>query len=387
MSLSLFKHKLNFIFIFIPITLLLTAYNASAQEGPWERIIAGETYALAFQTDGTLWAWGRNDFGQLGNGTFTDSTVPVQVDGNDWQEVDAGFRHTLAIKADGTLWSWGEAIRGPDLRSANSSSASNLPIQIGSEANWQNIGAGAGHSIALKSDGTMWAWGNNHWGQLGDGTGIDSRTPIQVGSETNWQSISVGESHAFAIKIDGTIWTWGRNDNWWGVLGLGDDDHRFVPVQLGTDTDWQSVITGADHTLAVKTNGQLWAWGNNINGQIGNGEGKTGQRTPLQITSDISWQSLATGGLHSLGADTAGTLWAWGGDYSGQLGAVSTYPQYIPVQPVWDASWQSVVAAASYSLGIKFDGTLWGWGRNQYGQLGDGTTIDKNRPVQTGGSE
>jgi alpha-tubulin suppressor-like RCC1 family protein len=335
-------------------------------ESTWQSVSAGDTHSLAIKTNGTLWAWGANGNGRLGDGTTTQRTSPVQI-GSDtnWQSVSAGGSHSLAIKTDGTLWAWG--LNSSGQLGLGDTTQRTSPVQIGSDTNWQSVSAGGSHSLAIKTDGTLWAWGLNSSGQLGLGDTTQRTSPVQVGLATDWQSVSAGASHSLAIKTDGTLWAWGANGN--GQLGLGDTTQRDSPVQVGLATDWQSVSAGDTHSLAIKTNGALWGWGRNNNGQLGLGD--TTQRTsPVQVGSDTNWQSVSAGGSHSLAIKTDGTLWAWGLNSSGQLGLGDTTQRTSPVQVGSATDWQSVSAGGSHSLAIKTDGTLWAWGSNGSGRLG-----------------
>jgi len=347
----------------------------------------GGDHTLAIKTDGSLWAWGRNDFGQLGDGTTTNINAPVKIgDDNDWASVSAGDYHSLAIKEDGTLWAWGWNDEGRLGNPQITPPASYSPVQIGTDTNWVYVSAGSEHSLAIKTDGTLWAWGSNIRGQIGNnstsGNPIDS--PFQIMASNNiepWVSVSGGGLHSLAIKEDGTLWAWGWNQN--GQLGDGSVANRFEPVPIGTDTDWASVYAGGSHSLAIKEDGTLWAWGRNDLGQLGLGD-NVNQTEPTQVGTDSNWASVSAGQSHSLAIKTNGTLWAWGRNTSGQLGDDTQLHRDAPVG-IGTNDWVSVSAGGTRSLAIKIDGTLWAWGYNG-GLLGDGTTTQRNAPVQIGGN-
>jgi len=237
--------------------------------------------------------------------------------------VAAGTRHTLALKADGTVWSWGFNYFGQLGDGTTKDKLSPMPI-IGL-TNVTYIAAGDFHSLAVKTDGTVWAWGYNSSGQLGDGTTTDSNIPVQVSSITNVKSVSAGGNHSLALKTDGTVWSWGYN--WYGQLGDGTATYRETPVQVRTNTTSPatyltgitSVTAGGSHSLAVKDDGTVWAWGNNNFGQLGDG-GWANKTTPMQVSSLKNVSSVSAGDSYSLALKSDDTVWSWGDGYYGQLG-------------------------------------------------------------------
>jgi len=288
----------------------------------WQQVSAGNSHTSAVKTDGTLWAWGNNSYGQLGLGNTTSQTSPVQVGtGTNWQQVSAGTYHTMAVTTDGTLWAWGYNSNGQ--LGLGDTTQRTSPTQVGTGTNWASVsasvyhsGGGGYHTLAVKTDGTLWAWGNNSYGQLGLGDTTQRTSPTQVGTGTNWASVSAGGFHALAVKTDGTLWAWGNNG--YGRLGDGTTTQRTSPVQIGTDTTWQSVSAGSSHTMAVKTGGTLWAWGYNGLGQLGLGD--TTQRTsPVQVGTDTDWQQVSSGGGHNM-AVKAGVVLGTGRNDAFQLG-------------------------------------------------------------------
>ncbi len=299
-----------------------------------------------------------------------------------WSSVSGGQLHTLAIKTDGTLWAWGRNSEGQ--LGLGDETNRNTPTRVGTATNWASVSGGWYHTIAIRTDGTLWAWGVNWDGQLGlgdSGFGTNRTTPTQVGTGTNWKSVSGGGSHTLAIKTDGTLWAWGRNDS--GRLGLDDINDRCTPTQVGTGTNWKSVSCGGSHTLAIKTDGTLWAWGYNRDGRLGLGD--TNDRgTPTQVGTGTNWSSVSGGGWHTIAIKTDGTLWAWGNNGDGQLGLGTTIQMNTPTQIGTGTNWVSVSGGIYHTLAIETDRTLWAWGNNGWSQLGLGDINNRWTPTQIG---
>ena len=276
--------------------------------------------------------------------------------------------HSAAILSDGSLWVWGFNRQGL-LGGTNRYK----PMQIGTGTDWVSVAAGSGFTLALKNDGSLWSWGGNRFGRLGDGTTEDRFTPMQIGVDGEWVYISAGNLHAAAIRTDGSLWTWGRNTD--GQLGDATTINRYMPVRVGTDTDWVSVAAGSSHTKALKSDGSLWVWGLN-RGEFGDGVeidpmlAFHPQTTPIQIGADTDWVSVAVGLAHTLAIKEDGSLWAWGWNWFGQLGDSTTEVRFAPVQVGTDTDWAIVAAGANFSLATKEDGSLWAWGDNQLWRLG-----------------
>jgi alpha-tubulin suppressor-like RCC1 family protein len=351
-----------------------------AEEFKFTDIACGGHHTLAVKDDGTLWAWGRNNNGQLGIGNTADQGYPQQV-GSDtgWTGVACGHNHSVAIKSNGTLWSWG--FNGSGQLGLGNTTNYNTPQQIGSDTNWSKISCGSFFTVAIKTTGTMWSWGDGSAGQLGLGTfAVNQNSPQQIGGDTNWESVSCGSFFTVAIKTTGTMWSWG--DGSAGQLGLGTfADNQNSPQQIGGDTNWSKVSCGGGHSIATKDTGTMWSWGNNVWGQLGIGTSGLGanEEAPVQIEfpegGDIpndEWVEPSCGANHSLATRQDGTLWSWGYNDLGQLGISSSVTQLNnPI--IVGGTWTKVATKMDHAVGIlSTNSSLASWGSNEYGQLGLG---------------
>ncbi len=354
----------------------LTAVTARAMP---QTLAAGDYHSLAIKSDGTVWAWGYNNCGQLGDGSYTNRTAPVQVSGlTGVVAVSAGSAYSLAVKADGTVWAWG--INNNGELGNNSTTASDIPVQVSGLTGVVAVAAGYSHSLALKSDGTVWAWGDNLNGDLGNNSTTQSLIPVQVSGLTGMTAIAGGELHSLAVKSDGTVWAWGLND--WGQLGNNSLADSHVPVQVSGLSGVTGVAAGLLHSVAVKSDGTVWAWGDNNDGQLGNNT-TTYSETPVQASGLTGATAVAAGVDTSVAAKSDGTVWAWGDNTDGQLGNNSTTDSSIPVQASGLTGATLVAAGLSHTLALKSDGTAWASGDNDQGQLGNNTTTDSSVPTQS----
>ena len=356
-----------------PLTLLFFLFHGFSFT---QTIAGGAAHTLAICNDSTARAWGYNGWGQLGDGTTTYSNVPIPV--NSISQVVAiagGYYHSIALKNDGTVWFWGNGI--------------DTAVQVSSLTNIIAIAGGGsagpgGHSLALKNDGTVWAWGSNNNGELGNGTNTISNVPVQVSFLTGVIAIaagggSTGAGHSLALKNDGTVWAWGFNGV--GELGNGTNTDSNVPIQLSSLTGMIAIGCGCLHSIAVKNDGTVWTWGWNGFGQLGNGT-NTDSNVPVLVTGLSGVSAIEGGEAHSLALKNDSTVWAWGYNGSGQLGDGTNLSSNVPV-PVSSLTGIAIISAGqTHSLAVKNDGTVWAWGNNTAGQLGNATTINSNVPVQ-----
>lgn len=454
----------------------------------WSLISVGTSQSLAIKTDGSLWSWGSGQSGQLGLGDVADRNSPVRIGSDsDWAFVEGGWVCSFAIKANGTLWAWGNGNSGK--LGTGSQTDRSSPVQVGLLSDWFFISSWR-HSIAIKTDGSLWAWGTAANGELGDGTATNRSSPVPIMSGDSWKYAKAGNIHSLAIRSDGTMWSWGNNagarlgasilpyirspiavanDQSWnkdkvfscgtdsffainnddklvvfgyngqGSLGLGDvidrsspvlvnndswsdmsswdhtlaiktngtlwswgevsfgktGNNRFFnfvesssPIQVGLLSDWSKVNAGENHSLAIKTDGTLWSWGRNNYGQLGTGDQTFARSSPVQVGLLSDWSQSFGGRYHSLAIKTDGTIWSWGRNDRGQLGlGLSTTNSGIRLSPVQIgslSSWSKISSGNLHCMAIKTDGTLWAWGINDSGQLGLGNTSNRSSPVQVG---
>jgi alpha-tubulin suppressor-like RCC1 family protein len=311
-----------------------------------------------------------------------DGSVTLGTEG--FTSVVSGYQYSLAIRADGSLWSWG-AYHDGNLGLGEFVSSGDSPTIVGSDYDWAKIATKQTSSFGIKTDGTLWAWGTNSSGELG--LGDDSNiyyVPTQVGTDTDWADIATGSGYTLAIKTDGTLWTWGYNGE--GELGIGvsDEDFHGEPAQVGTDTDWESVSAGDGQSFAIKTNGKLYGWGLNTGGQLGLND-TTNREEPTQIGTDTDWNKVYGGPSgNAVALKDGGTIFTWGSNSNGELGLGDAVDRDEPTQVGTDTDWTSSISVYNHVMAVKTDGTLWGWGYNDEAELGLGDTDLHLSPTQIG---
>lgn len=343
----------------------------------WQAIATGNRHKAAIRLDGTLWTWGNNQNGQLGNGTTTGKTEPVQIGTDtDWLKIFVGSFTTFAIKIDGTLWAWGNNANG--CAGIGDILISTDPVQVGTDSDWEIVASGHDHTIALKTDGTLWAWGTNTYGELGIGTtGNSVKYPERVGTANDWAFVEAGVNFSAAIKTDRTLWLCGYNP--FGNLGNGTTQDAATFAQPDTAASaWAAVALGEYHTLAVKTDGTLWGWGRNENGQLGNGACNDAF-LPVQIGTDDDWRTISAGLNTTLALKTDNSLWAWSNKGTAQNKITHSS---LPVKIGTDTNWKLIMAGGNDALALKPDSSLWSFGSGQYGITNSNSTNKAGKPVQ-----
>jgi alpha-tubulin suppressor-like RCC1 family protein len=270
----------------------------------WTAVAAGGSHTCGIRAGGTLWCWGLNWDGQLGNGSNASSTVPVREGTHGtWTAVAAGSAHTCGLRGAGTLWCWGQNEFGR--LGDGTTTDRNLPVREGTRESWTAVAAGSGHSCGLRADGRLWCWGLNGSGQLGDGYGGSSwwgpaytPLPSQVsGDHTDWIAVTGGGAHTCGIRGAGTLWCWGANGS--GQLGDGSAALRLTPVPV-VGADWTHVSAGGSHTCALRASGTLWCWGNNTFGQLGDGTYIASFVPVQEVGATAGWNAVAAGSDYAL---------------------------------------------------------------------------------------
>ena len=328
-----------------------------------------------------LYSWGAGNQGQLGHNAVGSLSSPIQVGAlTAWSQIAVGTNFSLAIKTDGTMWSWGSNSSGGRL-GQNDVIDRSSPVQIGALTTWSQIAVGENFSLAIKTDGALWSWGYNSSGQLGFNTsGYARSSPVQVGALTTWSQVAAGKNHSLAIKTDGTLWSWGAGSS--GQLGHNNGSARYSPVQVGALTTWSKIAGGDQFSLAIKTDGTMWSWGYNSSGQLGLDD-TYARSSPVQVGALTTWSQVAAG-TFSRAIKTNGTMWGWGKNNYGQLGINNVVSRSSPVQVGALTTWYQIAAGNEFNLAIKTDGTLWSWGSAGDGKLGHNNITFRSSPVQVG---
>jgi alpha-tubulin suppressor-like RCC1 family protein len=339
-------------------------------------------------------SWGAG--GLLGDGTTTSRSRYVDIGaGNNVVGVAAGytprFGHGLEVRSDGTVWTWGDNRFG---QLGDGTTTSRLaPVQVTGLTGVTQVAGGCVHSLALRSDGTVWAWGDNSVGELGRGTvtGVEA-TAAPVNGLAGVTKISAGCGFSLALRSDGTVWAWGYDNV--GQLGDGSTVNSQVPVKITGLSQVTAIAAGWDSSVAILANGaSVWAWGGNDDGQLGDGT-LAGHSTPVRVTQigTVHIAGVAAGGAVEGGEfgavlGTDGSVWAWGNDTLGQLGnAPASTPVTRPVNTIGAGSGITQISAGLVNMvALKSDGTVLAWGSNQFGQLGNGTTASVTGPVRVTG--
>lgn len=330
----------------------------------------------------SLFTWGDAGSGELGNGTTTpDLSSPAQVGGlTTWSSVSGGLNISASIKSIGTLHTWGRNIAGA--LGDNSTIDKSSPVQVGVLSDWDKVSAGGSFMLGIRSNGVLMSWGLGSSGRLGNGSTSSVSVPVQIGAFTSWSVISASlGAFSAAITASRTLYTWGFNSE--GQLGDGSTSSRSAVTQVGALSDWIDVAAGQAHCIALKADGTIWSWGRNAEGQLGDGT-TTPQSSPIQIGALTNWTAVYAGRRFSVALKIDGSLHVWGEGTSGQIGNGAASSVSSPVQVGTLTDWDRLSTGRDHWLAVKADNTLWACGSNVVGRLGDGTTTSRSSPVQIG---
>lgn len=371
--------------------LLFVVLPVYADSAGIKDVVTNGYFSVMLKDDGSVWAWGYNAHGALGDGTSNNECVPIKVPISDVKEISAGIDHVMALKNDGTVWVWGSNLYGqygngtissvPAGQNLSNWYISSLPTEVPGLNNVKTISANAYNCFVVKNDGTVWAWGDNRLGDLGDGSTTTHSSPVQVKGLANIVDVSGGTHHTLALDNNGNVWAWGYNED--GELGnnAGEQTDQFgynynpEPVQVPID-NVASISAGLYVSMALKKDGTLWAWGSNENGELGDGT-STSRSTPARISGLNNVIEMCGPDTTSMALTSDSIMWTWGanrGLASANTGDTSSYRNtfYTPTRVEVIDNVKKFAFKSQVVLALKNDGTLWAWGDNPYGGLGVG---------------
>ena len=341
---------------------------------------------ISYSGVASLFIWGKDTNGSLGQNSQVDYSSPVQIPGTTWQYMGHASSstndtdHAFAIKTDGTLWTWGSG--GTGQLGQNNRTSYSSPIQIPG-SNWGSYAEVVGQSsFAIKTDGTLWAWGKNDsgYGRLGLNNKTNYSSPAQIPG-TTWHKIETYSICSMATRTDGTLWSWGYGG--YGRLGLNANTNYSSPKQVPGTTWGTSMSGGGNSAGAVKTDGTLWMWGYNNYGQVGQ-DNTTAYSSPRQVPG-TTWSKISCQTNSTIALKTDGTLWAWGYNDNGNLGLNNRTKYSSPVQ-IPGTTWSNLVSTSQSTIAVKTDNTMWSWGSNSYGELGVNSETKYSSPTQLAGT-
>jgi len=342
--------------------------------------LSGGYFHSVVSVNGEVWDWGANNLGQLGDGTITNSMSPLNATGlKNVTTAVSGFQYTMALTRSGDLYAWGQNAFG-NLGDGTTDNR-DTPVKVSVLSDVTAVSTRSQTSIALCSDGKVYTWGNNDCGQLGNGqTGNNSNVniPVQVTGITNAIAVAAGTNECYAVLSDGTVKSWG--DNRYGQLGDGTTISKTNPVTVSGLADVIAITAGQNFVLALKSDHTVWAWGFNAFGQLGNNS-PVNAMTPVQVSSLTNITKVSAGSTHSMALKSDGSLFTWGMNMFGQVGDGTNNMSFYAPKQIYNSGVIEIGAGYNYSLALMDDGKMYAFGLNTYGALGDGTTTDSNRPV------
>jgi alpha-tubulin suppressor-like RCC1 family protein len=352
-----------------------------------DRLLFAASNTYGDLSTGEMYSFGSNVNGQTGLGTTVGNTLsPFQVEFSpNWDVISAGYLHSVAIRSDGSMWSFGANTDG-QTGLGLSVGDTLTPTQVGVATDWVDCSAGRSHSLAVNNSGELYAFGANTSGQTGFGTTAGSTlVPTKIGVATDWLSVSAGAFYSLVTKTDGTMYSFGTNN--FGCTGQGiSTGDTLVPTQIGIAIDWLYISAGYIHSLAIKTDGTMFAFGGNFNGRTGLGLSTGNTLVPTQVGVATDWMDCSAGRFHSVTIRSDGSMWSFGDNADGITGlGLSTGNTLVPTQVGVATDWLSVSVGETHSLAIKTNNTIYSFGSNANGQTGFGTTVGNTlTPAQIG---
>ena len=364
--------------------LVSVAPAAQAASGPWSVASTGEKHTCAINSDKSLYCWGRNLFGQVGDGTTETRTAPTKIGtGGAWASVSAGYEQTCAITTGKSLYCWG--LNDVGRLGDGTTMDRHSPRKIGTSGVWASVDTGNGHTCAISTGKSLYCWGYNNSGQIGDGTsgaGTNRYSPKKIGTSGVWATVSAGEFHTCAITTGKSLYCWGENE--WGQIGDGTDTERPSPKRVGSRGAWAQATAGDFHTCAITTGKSLYCWGYNALGQVGDGTTVYPRLLPRKVGTAGVWARVNAGGLngggHTCAVSTGKSLYCWGYNSAGEIGDGTFVNRLAPKKIGTSGVWANVATGASHTCAVSTGKSLYCWGYNHYGQIGDGSP-EEYRPT------
>ncbi len=367
-----------------------TAVTGEVPDGVrFSAVSAGYLFSFGLGSDGRAYSWGSNGFGQLGDGTTAAHPAPAplrQPDGVRFTEIEGGYVHAVALASDGDAYAWGDNGSGQLGDGTTTGHSTPQPVPAPAGVTFTGVSAGYSHSLALGSDGNVYAWGANDSAQLGDGTRTTRSTPVAIPAPAGktFTAVSGGETHSLALASDGSVYAWGSNLS--GKLGDGTTTDRLQPVRVSAPAGvtFTAVAAGRTHSVALASDGSVYTWGNNQYGQLGDGT-TTNRPAPVEaaLPSGVAAVAIAAGEYFTVALGSDGVAYAWGANQFGRLGDGTTTNRTTPV-PVLVPAGATVARLAvgeAHVLAVTGGGATLSWGYNSSGQLGDGTNTTRPTPA------
>ncbi len=363
------------------------------------KVDGGFFYSIGIQHNGQIWTWGYNHRGQLGDNSVTNQCTPVSILGNKktFCQISTGYDHAISIQHNGQVWTWGSNTFGQ--LGNNAAISRRTPVSIlGDKKTFCKVAGGESHTAGIEHNGQVWCWGYGFNGRLGNNGTVSTRTPVSIhGNKKTFCQISIGQSYTIGIQNNGQVWSWGSNSN--GQLGNNTNTSRCTPVSiLGAKKTFCQIKSGYDHVIALEYNNQVWGWGNNNRGQIGDNL-VLSRLTPVSLAGEkkLFWGGGFFPNFHGISAginftvaieDKNGQVWSWGSNVYGQLGDNSTTSRRTPVSILGNRkTFCQIVAGLYHTLAIQHNGNIWSWGYNHRGQLGNNSVTNRCTPVAVFGNK